>query len=268
LWNGGLFQNLGTLAGTESYGNALNDSGVAVGGAMTGDGQLHAFQYGSGTMVDLGTLPGGTWSTAYAVNNLGVIAGTSDAADRSFRAVRWDTTGIHPLGTLGGANSYAFAINSAGQIAGSSTSASGYLHAFLYTISGGMADLGTLGGTSSYAYAINNSGDVVGYSFTPRDSSSHATLWRDGTLLDLNSLIAPSGSWVLNEAYGINDSGQIVGAGTYNGQARAFRLDPVSTFIASDLIATDLPTGIPEPATRYLVVICAGAMAYLALRRR
>lgn len=40
---------------------------------------------------------------------------------------------------------------------------------------------------------------------------------------DLNTLISGSG-WVLERVWGINDVGQMVGTGTYNGQPRAFLL--------------------------------------------
>jgi hypothetical protein len=51
-------------------------------------------------------------------------------------------------------------------------------------------------------------------------------------MLDLNGLIDPNSGWQLYAAYGINDSGQIVGTGTFAGFSRAYLLTPV-----------------PEPAT-------------------
>jgi probable HAF family extracellular repeat protein len=53
-----------------------------------------------------------------------------------------------------------------------------------------MVDLGVLnGGTLSYARAINDSGDIVGDSATSGIGNSHAILYKDGVLSDLNSLI-------------------------------------------------------------------------------
>ena len=49
-------------------------------------------------------------------------------------------------------------------------------------------------------------------------------LYEKGVLIDLNSLIPASSGWVLTEARGINESGQIVGTGVLNGQERAFLL--------------------------------------------
>jgi probable HAF family extracellular repeat protein len=45
---------------------------------------------------------------------------------------------------------------------------------------------------------------------------------------DLNSLIPAHSGWILTQASGINDSGQIVGWGTVNKQTHAFLLSPIS----------------------------------------
>ena len=96
---------------------------------------------------------------------------------------------------------------------------------FLYQ-AGRLTDLGILpGGTQSYAYAINNLGQAVGAS----DSSAgaqRAVLFERGVLRDLNGLIPASAGWLLTEAKDINDSGQIVGTGIFEGQVRAFLLTP------------------------------------------
>jgi probable HAF family extracellular repeat protein len=73
-------------------------------------------------------------------------------------------------------------------------------------------DLGTLGGSlGSSANAINSSGQVVGYAFTTDNVALHATLF-SGTgsgNIDLGTLGANPN--ITSEAYGINDSGQIIG---------------------------------------------------------
>jgi probable HAF family extracellular repeat protein len=82
----------------------------------------------------------------------------------------------------------------------------------IYAESYVVQDLGTLGGSlGSAANAINASGQVVGYSFTKDNAALHATLFSgtgsDNT--DLGTLGADPNA--PSEAYGINDSGQIIG---------------------------------------------------------
>jgi hypothetical protein len=74
---------------------------------------------------------------------------------------------------------------------------------------------------------INSSGQVVG--------GGSRAFYYDATtgVVDLNTLIDPDSGWVLWEARAINDLGQIVGAGDFNGQRHAYLLTPVpepSTF--------------------------------------
>ena len=121
-----------------------------------------------------------------------------------------------------------------------------------------MQDLGTLGGTSSYGYGVNDWGDVVGCSFIPDSENTHAFLWMGGGLFDLNGLIGATSGWVLNEAYGINNSGQIAGMGTFQGQSRAFRLDLDQPQLAG-LAASE--SAVPEPGTIVLLGIGIALMA-------
>ena len=104
-------------------------------------------------------------------------------------------------------------INSSGQVTGTSYLVNAEGDAFLYT-GGTMVDLGALGGFS--AYGINKSGQIVGSSGTPNGPSPetrHAILYTGGTMIDLGSLpTAPGGRALYSIAYGINDSGQVVGS--------------------------------------------------------
>src|SRR5207249_7039187 len=52
-----------------------------------------------------------------------------------------------------------------------------------------------------------------------------AFLYRDGAMIDLNDLLPVGSGWVLTWAAAINNSGQIVGRGLYNGQTHGFLLD-------------------------------------------
>ena len=90
-------------------------------------------------------------------------------------------------------------------------------------------DLGTIGNqrTISAANAINKNDWVVGYSEYQADAGLHAFLCNGSTMIDLNNRLINGAGWNLVEATGINDNGQIVGWGSYNGQTKiAFLLTP------------------------------------------
>ena len=87
LWKGGKAYDLGLLGGTSSQAGGMNDAGMVVGYFQTqpdanGITYDHAFLWTptsangtSGTMKDLGTLPGGTDSIARDINNNNQIVG-------------------------------------------------------------------------------------------------------------------------------------------------------------------------------------------------
>ena len=262
VWSEGGESLLPTLGGSQSYGLAINSTGNVVGNSATGEGAAHAFLTMGDSMVDLGTL-GGKWSSAYGVNDELDVVGYSMISSGAFRGFYWSSeTGMIALPTLGGANSYAFGINAQGSVVGAANTRAGYNQAFLYQ-NGAIQALGTLGGNSSSAYGINSSGDVVGFSYDA-GRRQRAFVWRDGMLFDLNDLVAGIDGWALDAAYGINDLGQIVGSGTYNGAAAAFRLDPVFTEIESPAAPSAALTAVPEPSTRVLML---GGPLLLWLRR-
>lgn len=103
-------------------------------------------------------------------------------------------------------------------------------HAFMYN-GGAMVDIGSFGGPYTEARALNNAGMVVGYSTrandVPGQSFSHAFLYRDGMMVDLNDLVAKRGLWTVRDAVGINDAQQIAAhACTEHGDCRAVLLEP------------------------------------------
>ena len=259
LWNnGGPLQDLGTLGGIESKAYDINASGQVVGESrLPGATRGNAFLYDSaGGMRDLGTL-GGSYSAAYGINASGKVVGESwdsNAVTHAFLWVDGDGDGagdpgemidLGTLGTYAGAKSFARDINDAGQVVGYSPvllSATYPNHAFFWADGNGngqadpgeMIDLGSPSG-SSYANAINASGKIVGY-HAPTTGSPHALLWEENesvpgtyTVHDLNGLIPAGSGWELYHANDINDAGQIVGYGAFNGQYRAFLLTPAPT---------------------------------------
>ena len=165
--------SLGTLGGTFSQASAVNDNGVVVGmSSLPGDTIRHAFIWTqTGGMVDLNTLGDDFPDQARAINNNGMILGTS--------SVWTQAGGTVDLGTLGGTFSTARAINDNGMVVGDSRlPGNNGERAFAWTQAGGMVDLGSLG-EHSVAYDINDNGMVVGASWStmPMASFYHATVW-------------------------------------------------------------------------------------------
>jgi probable HAF family extracellular repeat protein len=215
--------NLGTLGGNWSAAYAVH-SGVVVGASrIAGNARLRAFSYASGAMTAVPIDRGGD-SVARGVNGWGDVVGYAcTAGNARCRGFVSSASGVVDLGPTT-ANSVANAINDNNRQVVGAVNVGAATHAFLYD-DGATTDLGTLGGTSSEALAINELGHVVGWSHTA-GGIEHAFLWRNGAMIDLNSLLPAASGWVLQQAKGISDGGQIVGYGTFGGVRRAFLLTP------------------------------------------
>ncbi len=201
--------------------SGINDSGQVAGTLRFSGEFLRGFLWSNGVLTTLNPLQGYTDSRAYGINAGGEVVGSS-CVDDCGRATLWSEGLVRDLT---GGLSTARAINDAGQVVGTMELA--FEHAFLWS-EGVITDLGTLpGDQNSSALAINNSGQIVGSSnrvfFPGRES---AVRWSDGAIVNLNDLIPAGSGWVLREATGINDRGQIVGQGLIGGQLHAFLLTP------------------------------------------
>lgn len=197
---------IGTLGGSDSTANAINNQGVITGGALTANNAWHAFRYDESLgMRDLGTL-GGSSSVGTALNEAGHIVGYADTVDGNYHAFVDNGIAMLDLGTFGGKNSYATGINGKGYVVGAAQLPNGYRRAFLYKPGSGMIELPTLGGRVSVATAINDAGIVVGASEMP-DHSWHAFMYDGKRMIDIGAMISQGSSF----ANGINANGEIVG---------------------------------------------------------
>ncbi len=131
-----------TSQGAQMVVNAVNALGESVGFLEARPGLPQAmWRSASGVLIYLGTLPGGSRSSAVAIDDAGTIVGQSETASGEFRAVRWRHGTIEDLGTLPGGD---FSVGSAidgGAVLGESDAGGGVLHAFRWQ-DGRMTDLG------------------------------------------------------------------------------------------------------------------------------
>lgn len=239
-------RDLGTLGGPGARANKINQWGQVAGEA--GDGYTTQAFLWDGFLEPLGFLNNGFESSAASLNDSAWVVGVSDVETPSMvheahAFLKRPGEAMIDLGTLeNGDFSRAWDINNADpvQIVGESTRDGDSLpHAFRHVVTPfpSKIDLGTLpGDDGSIAYAVNDVGVVVGTSYqTEGFTPGRAFVWQDlndngasdaGEMRDLNDLIPDGTDWVLEAATDINNAGQIVGFGTYDGEPRVFRLSP------------------------------------------
>ena len=233
-WENGQLMALPPLdgGGENSTAYGINDLGQIVGTAVVPDNSHYraAVVWSDGGVVLLAPAP--TYHTDYTatgINENGEMVGWEYYTGSSFSstAVLWKGGKLEVLprpGTsqsaISGPQEQANAINDLGLIVGESVPSGGGTGSRAVIWENKQPRL--LGG--GRAFAINNAGLIVG---AQKDrGTDRAQLWRDGGQLDLNELLPADGGWLLLRANGINEAGQIVGAGMVGGQQRAFLLTP------------------------------------------
>jgi probable HAF family extracellular repeat protein len=218
LWIGGFKKVLGTLGGLNSSAfGSPNEFGLVVGAAETShsdpNGEDFCGFYGSGAPLSGKTCRGFLWIDDWMI----------------------------PLPTLGGPNGAASAINNQGEVAGNAETARTDTTCPSYDPAKGqfqvlqdkpvvwedghIKELPTYGGDpDGFAIAINDSGQVAGASGACSTfnvvnglylSPVHALLWDHGKVINLGSLGGNFG----NQAHGMNNRGQVVGASDLTGDA-------------------------------------------------
>lgn len=236
-WENGAMHELPTLGGTHGFATEVNSTGQIVGwaenlvhdptcvGVQTLQFRAVLWEPKKGTTQELPPLHGDSASAATAINEQGQVVGISGKCDQAvgrfsaLHAVLWDHGTPTEIPNLGGTTWHTpMDINERGDVVGFSNppgpgdpEGEFIAHAFFWDKHSDQAvDIGVLDGDSfSEAFAINSRGQVVGVSFGG-PNGSHAFLWQNGVLRDLNGLvdIAPD---VLQSAQDINDAGQITG---------------------------------------------------------
>ncbi|MGA7754736.1 MAG: hypothetical protein WCB05_18035 [Candidatus Sulfotelmatobacter sp.] len=223
LYSKGTMTNLGTLGGNSGIGNGINSSGQIAGYSVNSKNTYRAFTTSGEKLIDIGDLGGGS-AVAYAINDVGQVVGSAVTSDGSNHPFLYSNGAMTDLGTLGSPDGNAWwnsaqGINNAGVVTGTSYDAQGNFFGFVWS-NGKMTKMGTLGGSWSQAYAINNKGQVVGLAYT-KSGLAHGFIASCATcaLKDLGTI---AGSTSTVWAFGINDSGVVVGQSTFSNTYHAF----------------------------------------------
>jgi uncharacterized membrane protein len=241
---------------------SINDSGQVVGGPFTsinnagqyvGGGFAGVINPNDSTAAQL--VSGGSSTTLqftpYAINDAGQIVGLTvvDAhGGTDFHPVLYENGQVTDLFSKVGSGEFvdgrAVAINTNGDVLITVQPMGGTEQSYIYhTSTGTVTDLTALpGGSGMIAAALNSSDQAVGNGF----------LYSNGSMRSLLGLLPVSSGWSNLNATGINDAGQIVGQGTFDGQQVAFLMTP-------DAIEA------PEPGTLamwgLITAVAAGRMA-------
>jgi len=242
-----------------SSANAINR-----GGTVAGYKNGNAFIVGGGSpFIDFGLLPGATPGEGLGLNNGQKVVGYSSGDEIPEMGSLWEKNGDiylkRNLGTFGGLYTRATSVNDSNQIVGHSQTSESVNRAFRWNSTGAepMTDLGALADFSqSFAFRINNRGAVAGYSlrYDGYDPTARACLWGESGIQELKKKNASrvSESVLYSEAYGINDSGFVVGmywSGEHQ-ELRAFIWDAVNEM-------RDLNSLLPENPGLLLVAAYA-----------
>jgi len=241
MWTApGTYTDLDVLPGHgTSVALAVNNQSVVVGwsGLEGSSGSGRAFRY-DGALTDIGI--GGMNSSADGINDSGDVAmnfwlgqphpATGGLPKATMSAIVFGGGGFSmPSAVSGQAVVGTWDVNDSGHMVGRAGGVS-IAYAYERRHPSGAQDSGIRQITTadSSAAALNNLDVSVGAFYDGSDYRAWVCgSYANGAAEDLNGLIAPASGWDLQYAEDINDLGQIVGTGLYQGVCRAFLLNPI-----------------------------------------
>ena len=188
---------------------AINSSGVVVGWASSEEvnNPPHALRWDPASpelSVDLGTF-GGFTSAAWAINDNGIIVGTSDTSiefnTNESIAFIYDASLATPLIRIPEFSEQ---------------------EEFKFSVARDINNNNQVVGTAQFSTAATNGNTAFMYDYNT------------GSLINLNDMVDCSLNWELYNATGINDAGYITGTGVFEGKSRSFMLIPTADTTPTD----------------------------------
>lgn len=257
LWQNGVMTDLDTLGNEQSLAYALSENGRVVGTFTTTPttngvpNDPHAFVWEQGVMYDINNLlPANSGWVLWSADGVNATQiggnGLHNGQDRAFRIT--DPDGIFGNGIASIVDLGPAARVDAMSVDGSRLVGRGASGRATLWQDGVTTNLGTLSkGDSSEAFGLNNAGQIVGTSSVDRFGTPRAFLWQNGQMVDLNGQISGKSTLAMTNAYGVNESGQIIGVrNTSSGVDQApILLTPTTNGRAS--VATTATGGTSTP---------------------
>jgi hypothetical protein len=178
--------------------------------------------------------PPSVFNAAYGINQAGYVAGTGSTLqpDVFETALRWTpTNGVDELDAVPGVAFPRFqaeAINDNLVAVGWGVNNIGVSTPVRWAADGSAVNLGQPAAfTSTQPIDVNNDGTIIANaSRAPQDTDPEAMLNVGGVWMQLRQRLVNPGGWTLAHAAAINNLGQIVGSGIFNGASAGFVLTP------------------------------------------
>jgi probable HAF family extracellular repeat protein len=243
-------------------GRSTQGYGISNTGEMTGYGDKSnfttvAFRQMPGLLAQPIDAFGSSYSAGCGINDSGQVAGSFMTPDNLLHGFRANVDGtVAEISGLNGPESQNFpcAIDGDGNVTGQAETATGALHAFLFS-SVNPLDLDSFGSTGSAGIAISN-GVVVGTYTLPDNVSTHAFRYdRTTGTVDLNTLLPSASGWVLTDGGAVNAKGVMAGQGTLNGASAAWKLSPPSDTTPPTIAALSVSPSALKPDHKMTPVV-------------
>jgi len=276
LWQFFQLSALPTLGGNNGEASAINLRGQIVGFAENGALDTSC---PSGTTNDRIALPA-MWERgnakalplvgndvdgfAFWINDRGQAVGYSGNCTTALHGTSWENGVVSTLLDLGN-GAIGQGINNRGQISGQIGSADGSTFlagVWLNGAGGAVTNIGTApGDAAAFASGINDQGQVVGSSLDANFNWSHAFIWQDNVLTDLDTVFPASSNLFPVMGNKINDRGQISGmaivmSGPHMGDIHAFLATPSDERIdksVADVAPTHPKANLPANVNKQLL---------------